>query len=145
MEKKTKEKLKKGIKKIEDNKKLIIGLAIGLIVGLFIMVITEDEEIAKLENGQEPVVTFNNQTITADDLYEDMKEYYSVSVLLNTIDDMLFKDKYLDEGTIKKEVDATVAQYKEVYKDNFSSLLTQYGFSSGKEFRDVLLLDYRRN
>ena len=48
MEKKTKEKLKKGIKKIEDNKKLIIGLAIGLIVGLFIMVITEDEEIAKL-------------------------------------------------------------------------------------------------
>ena len=110
MEKKTKEKLKKGIKKIEDNKKLIIGLAIGLIVGLFIMVITEDEEIAKLENGQEPVVTFNNQTITADDLYEDMKEYYSVSVLLNTIDDMLFKDKYLDEGTIKKEVDATVAQ-----------------------------------
>ena len=104
MEKKTKEKLKKGIKKIEDNKKLIIGLAIGLIVGLFIMVITEDEEIAKLENGQEPVVTFNNQTITADDLYEDMKEYYSVSVLLNTIDDMLFKDKYLDEGTIKKEV-----------------------------------------
>ena len=145
MEKKTKEKLKKGIKKIEDNKKLIIGLAIGLIVGLFIMVITEDEEIAKLENGQEPVVTFNNQTITADDLYEDMKEYYSVSVLLNTIDDMLFKDKYLDEGTIKKEVDATVAQYKEYYGDNFSSLLNQNGFSSEKEFRNVLLLDYRRN
>ena len=58
---------------------------------------------------------------------------------------MLFKDKYLDEGTIKKEVDATVAQYKEYYGDNFSSLLTQNGFSSEKEFRNVLLLDYRRN
>ena len=141
MEKKTKEKLKKGIKKIEDNKKLIIGLAIGLIVGLFIMVITEDEEIAKLENGQEPVVTFNNQTITADDLYEDMKEYYSVSVLLNTIDDMLFKDKYLDEGTIKKEVDATVAQYKEVYKDKTLFLISHH---DSLPFSNVKILEVEK-
>lgn len=145
MEKKTKEKLAKGVQKLEDNKKLIIGLAIGLIIGLLIMVITEDEEIAKLKDGTEPVVSFNDQTITADDLYGDMKEYYSVSVLLNTIDNMLFKDKYLDEGTIKESVDKTVKQYKEYHGENFASLLTQNGFSSEAEFRNVLLLDYRRN
>lgn len=145
MEKQTKEKILKGVKKIDENRRLIYGLVIGLIIGLFIMVITEDEEIAKLKDGTEPVITFNNQTITADNLYTEMKDYYSVSILMNNIDNMLFKDKYLDEGTVKEEVDNTIKQYKEYYGDNFSSLLSQNGFTSEKQFREVLLLDYRRN
>lgn len=145
MKKKTENKLLKGVDKLVTYKQLIYGLIIGLIIGLFIMVITKEEQIAKLENGEEPVVTFNDKTITANDLYEDMKEYYSVGILLNTIDDMLFRDKYLDEGTVKKEVDDTISQYKEYYKDKFTTLLTQNGFTSEKSFRDYLLLDYRRN
>mgnify|MGYP004613068171 CR=1 FL=1 len=145
VKKKTENKLLKGVDKLVTYKQLIYGLIIGLIIGLFIMVITKEEQIAKLENGEEPVVTFNDKTITANDLYEDMKEYYSVGILLNTIDDMLFRDKYLDEGTVKKEVDDTISKYKEYYKDKFTTLLTQNGFTSEKSFRDYLLLDYRRN
>lgn len=145
MKKKTENKLLKGVEKLATYKQLIYGIVTGLIIGLFIMVLTKEEQIAPLSDGQYPVATLNDKAITADELYEDMKEYYSVSILLNTIDDMLFKDKYLDEGTVREEVDNTVTQYKEYYQDSFTTLLTQNGFTSEKSFREYILLDYRRN
>src|SRR5574344_1003552 len=59
---------------------------VGLIIGLVIMRLCFPERIAKLADGKEVVLSYGEAKITADDLYEDMKDYFSVNVLLNDVD-----------------------------------------------------------
>ena len=79
---------------ISENQRLLIGFGIGLLLGLCIMIVTEDEEIATLKDGTQPVVTLKDHTITADNLYNDMKEFYGVNILVNTIDKLMLDEKY---------------------------------------------------
>ena len=73
------------LNKIDDNRKGIILFVIGfLIATLLFRCIFWPDRIATLKDGTQPIVNFSDKVITADDLYEEMKEYYSVKVLLNT-------------------------------------------------------------
>ena len=48
------------------------------------------ERIAKLENGEEVIVTINGKNITANELYNDMKEEYPISILIDKM--IILKD-----------------------------------------------------
>lgn len=129
----------------DHNRQLLIGLAIGLLIGLGIMVITEDEEIAKLKDGTEPVVTLKDTTITANDLYKDMKDYYSVSILVDEIDKLILNDLYKEDDNMNTSINGTITSYQEYYGENLLSTLQSNGIKSLDEFKEVLKLDYRRN
>jgi len=130
---------------VVDNKKAIYGFVGGLLIGLLVMIITEDAEIAKLENGQEPVITFNeSDVITADDLYGEMKDFFNVSVLLDLLDDRLLASKYPETDDVKNDINTEINSVKESYGDQFATLLQYNGLSSEQDFYDLLLLDYRR-
>ena len=60
------------------------------------MIVTEDEEFATLKDGTQPVVTLKDHTITADNLYNDMKESYGVNIVVNTIDQLMLHEKYTE-------------------------------------------------
>lgn len=138
------------LNKIDDNRKGIILFVIGfLIATLLFRCIFWPDRIATLKDGTQPIVNFSDKVITADDLYEEMKEYYSVKVLLNTVDDMILSEKYPDDDEMKKEVQSTADYYYSVYEQNYGytkeKFLSEYGFSSEDDFLDSLTLDYRRN
>lgn len=132
-----------------ENQKMLIGLGIGLLLGIIIMIVTEDEEIATLKDGTQPVVTLKGHTITADDLYNDMKDYYSVGILLNTIDDLILKEKYKETDEMNKELENTANQYYSMYENYYQTsredFLANNGFASHSDFIEYLRLDYRRN
>lgn len=130
---------------IKNNKLLLIGLGVGLGIGLLIMVITEDEEIALLKDGTQPVVTYKDHTITADDLYTEMKNYYSVSILLDKIDRSILETKFKETDEMNKEIENTISIYKQYYGDNLLTSLQSSGINSIEEFKEVLKLDYLRN
>ena len=55
----------------------------GFLVATFLFrCILWPDRIAKLENGEEPIATIDNENITANMLYNDMKESYSIDSLL---------------------------------------------------------------
>ena len=149
-EKKNNEKVINTLNKIEDNRKGIILFVIGfLIATLLFRCILWPDRIATLKDGTQPVANVLGEDIPADELYEDMKQYYSVKVLLNKIDSKILEEKYPENDEMKKNVQSTAEYYYSAYEKNYGytkeKFLNEYGFSSEKEFLESLTLDYRRN
>ena len=149
-EKKSNEKVMNTLNKIEDNRKGIILFVIGfLIATLLFRCILWPDRIATLKDGTQPVANVLGEDITADELYEDMKQYYSVKVLLNKIDSKILEEKYPENDEMKKDVQSTADYYYSIYEQNYGytkeKFLSEYGFSSEKDFLESLTLDYRRN
>ena len=137
--------MEKIIKWIKENKLLLIGIVIGIAVGLLIMLLTRKENIATLKDGTQNVVTFKDHNITANDLYDEMKSYYSVSILLDHIDRTILEAKYPETDEMKKEIDKTYSLYEQYYGDKLLASLQQSGINSIAEFKKVLKLDYLRS
>ena len=127
----------------------IYGAVGGILLTTLVTVIIWPDRIAKLKDGTEPVAEIEGLTITADDLYEDMKNIYSVSALLDKIDRKVLEEKYPETDEMNDEVQSQAENYYSVYeqyqKMSKEDFLSNNGFASEKEFLDYLKLQYRKN
>ena len=146
--KNTKDKFKKGLEKIDQNRNLIFSFIGGALVVALITVIIWPDRIATLSDGTQPVVKVNGETITADFLYEEMKKNYSISYLIEYIDKAILDKKYEETDEMKEEVEKTAQNYFDMYQQYYgmdgATFLAQNGFESKEQFLDTLKLDYRR-
>ena len=121
----------------------------GVLLTSLVAFIIWPERIATLKNGEQSVVKVAKKNYTADDLYSDMKDYYSVSLLLDDIDNDLLTKLYPETKELVKEVEANAENYYNMYKQYYNytqeQFLEQNGFSSHEAFVNYLKLDYRRN
>lgn len=133
----------------EENHVAIYAFVGGVLLSTLIAFIIWPDRIATLKDGTQPVVTVNKKTYTADELYEDMKSYYSVSLLLDKIDNDLLTKMYPEDDTMTSEVKSNAEYYLNTYKQYYNYTQEQFleknGFSSYDAFLDYLRLDYRRN
>ena len=148
--KKDNEKVTEFLKKVDDNRLPIILFVVGFLVAtLLFRCILWPDRIATLKDGTQPVANLNDKVITADDLYNSMKDYYSINVLLNDIDDIILSKKYPTTDEMENSVKNTAEYYYSAYEKNYgtskSDFLTQYGFNDEEAFLDSLRLDYRKN
>ena len=131
------------------NKNNIVILTIGVIIGVIITIPFFPKRIAKLKDGTEAVASINDKNITADDLYNSMKNEYSLVFLLNLIDKTVLEDLYTLTDSMNTEIDETLEYYFDLYKSYYGyteeEFLTNNGFSSKDDFREYLVLDYLRN
>lgn len=99
-----------------------------------------------LENGDESVVTFDKDGISAQDLYEKLRETYGAEVLVNLIDTELLSREYKankEENTYVRQV---VDSLKNEWKDNFeANIRTYYDVKDEKALEEYVRLTYRRN
>lgn len=127
----------------------IYSFVAGVFITTLIAFIIWPDRIATLKDGTQPVVKINKKTYTANDLYEDMKSYYSVSLLLDKIDNDLLTKMYPEDDTMTSEVKSNAEYYFNTYKQYYNYTQEQFleknGFSSYDAFLDYLRLDYRRN
>lgn len=127
----------------------IYGVIGGVLVTLFVAMLAWPDRIAKLENGLEPVAEIEGYTVTAEDLYEDMKEIYSISSLLDKIDNKILEEKYPDSDEMNDEVKEEAENYYSVYEQYYGYTKEQFlsgnGFGSEAAFFEYLKLQYRRN
>lgn len=136
------------IQVLDENRRVIYGFVAGLLIGLGIMIIFMPERIAELEDGTQPVASIDDKVFTADELYEDMKDYYSVSLLLDKIDRTILEEMYPTNDemmtNVRETADAYIAQYEQ-YGYTEEQFLSGNGFANYDEFVEYLTLDYRRN
>jgi len=144
------EKIVTTAKVVDNNRKAILFGIVGFLVAtLLFRCILWPDRIATLSDGTQPVANINGEAYTADKLYEEMKEQYSVNILLNSIDEMLLNEIYPEDDELKKSVQDTAdyyySYYETYYKQTKEQFLSSNGFSNEDAFLDVLKLDYRRN
>ena len=95
------------------------------------------------------VVKTDEGKITADQLYESLRDKYGIALLVDMIDRQLFEEKYKTDETEEETIDAQIEQMKSQYsndEDAFNAAITQYlGVEDEDELRDMLSLEYKRN
>ena len=161
IEKLAKEKSKKNKKKannsskikdfgyfLEKNRNVISSFIGGVLLTVLIVIIIWPSRIATLKNGTQPVVKIANKTYTADDLYTQMKNHYSVSQLLDQIDNDILTKMYPEDKKMTEEVESNAEYYINMYKQYYNyteeEFLSANGFASRDAYLEYLKLDNRR-
>ena len=83
----------------EKYRYIVYGALGGILVTVLIVILIWPDRIAKLKDGTEPVVKIKGLTVTADVLYEDLKDSSSIDSLLNMIDNKIY---YFERSLNKK-------------------------------------------
>lgn len=125
-------------------KKILISMMIMLFL------VTGCGKVAKLENGQDAVVKMKGDDISVDSLYKEMKDRYSLSVLLDMIDRQILNDKYKEDEeqreTVQKQIDSWVQIYG---RGDEIALLEQtrtaLGITTMDGLREYFGLQYKRD
>lgn len=132
---------------MKNLKKLLICLVAVLLL------VTSCGKVAKLENGQEAVVTIKEgEDISVDELYNKMKEQYALSVLLDMIDTQLLEKLYPTDDEETSFIDSQVAEFKYYYETYYSTqyssfnefLYKFYGVETEEELKEIFSLTYKR-
>ena len=127
----------------------IYGAVGGILITILVVIIIWPDRIATLKDGTQPVAEIDNYTVTADDLYEDMKKLYSISSLLDKIDNKILEEKYPEDDDmndeIKEQAESYYKAYEQYYQMDKETFLSNNGFGSEKAFLEYLKLQYRRN
>ena len=127
----------------------IYGAVGGILITVLVVVIIWPDRIATLKDGTQPVAEIDGYTVTANNLYEDMKDVYSISSLLDKIDNKILEEKYpeTDEmnDELKQQAESYYSAYEQYYKMDKETFLSNNGFGSEKAFLEYLRLQYRRN
>lgn len=136
-----KEKKKNKIVKWFNNltlEQIIIGGVI-LIAILLIVLICAATKNTKTKNGDDIVVQVDGKTITANDLYDALKEQNGYNVAINMIDDYILNKEYKTTDDMKESAKATIETYKSTYGDSYESFLEYNGISSDDELKELLI------
>lgn len=91
-------------------KKLILMIiTIGLLTGC--------GKIPKLSNGEEAIVKFDDGTMySVDEIWNEVKDNYALSVLLTKIDEKILLEEYKDK---KEDLDKYLSNYETYLKSNY--------------------------
>lgn len=91
-------------------KKLILMIiTVGLLTGC--------GKIPKLSNGEEAIVKFDDGTMySVDEIWNEVKDNYALSVLLTKIDEKILLEEYKDK---KEDLDKYLSNYETYLKSNY--------------------------
>ncbi len=144
-------KIKNFIIESKNNTPFVVSVCIIVLLLAALILTLCMKRIPKTSDGDEIIATLNGKTITANELYESLKESYGTNTLIDIIDTYI-SDK---EVTIKDEDEDYVNEIVDYYKDyadyygvDLSTFLTNYvglsGVSTEDEFREYVLEDYKK-
>lgn len=107
-------------------------------------------KVSKLSDGTDAVVSFEEMdSISVNSLYDNMKDRYAVSILIDMIDEEILYKEYQDkmdeaEDYADKQVDSLKESY-ESEEELLNAINSYYGFKTIKEFKEYIKLNYFRD
>ena len=111
------------------------------------MMLTGCGKIATLKNGEEVVAKLNGKSITAEQLYDELKSQGGASVLTNMIDEYIVNKEVKTDDDAKSYADSQLNSYKQSYKSygqDFSAALKSAGYSGEDDFKGALITEYKK-
>lgn len=136
-EKKNKKGFKAWFNSLTLEQLVVTGFIIVAI--LLIILIGVSTKNTKTSNGKDIVAKLNGKTITADDLYKELKAQGGRSILTNIIDEYILNKEYKTTDEMKKSAEAGVKNYKNQYGDSYKTFLSNYGIKDDAELKEILI------
>jgi foldase protein PrsA len=105
-------------------------------------------KIPKLQNGQELVAKIDGKQISAEELYKEMKKQAGTNVMMGMIDSFIANKEIKTDEDVKAYADSQLEQLKLQYQqagEDFQAALTGAGYKNEAAFKDVIMLDYKKN
>ena len=126
-------------------KKIVKVTASALAICLLVTGCGNNAELKK----NNTIVKTDEGKITADKLYENLRDKYGIAMLVDMIDHQLFDEKYKSDDEEKETINSQIEQMKSQYNNDeeaFKAAITQYlGVENEDELRNMLALEYKRN
>ena len=128
-------------------KKLLISLC------LVLLLVTSCGKVPKLEDGKDAVVTSKNGKISVDELYQEMKDTYALTTLVNMIDAKLLEKDYPTDDKEKEYVESQLDQLEYTYENSYyvsyyptfkSFAIAYFGVSDMDAVENLISLQYKR-
>lgn len=130
---------------IKQNITLIVLCLICILLIINIILVVNGHK-AKLENGKEIIASIEDKTITAEDLFDSLKEKYGTKVLMDMIDQDIISKEVTDNDEMLKKAKEQVSSIKSQYEAmgyKWEEVLTSYGYENEQvlidEINDSLL------
>lgn len=99
-----------------------------------------------LEDGKESVVKFDEGGLSAEELYNTLKNKYGANELVTLIDTELLGRKYKETNEEKNYITSMITSMKQEYGENFETTIKNYyNVNSEDELKEIIRLTYRRN
>lgn len=120
-----------------------------LILGVCSLLLCGCGKIPTLSNGEEAVVTFkDNEMISVDDFYEEIKNSFGLDTLLNMIDKHIFETEFPDEiENGEAYAKAAIDQLKTNYEteEELLQALQYYGYQTVEAYQNYVYISYMQN
>ena len=110
-----------------------------IIVVLLIVLICVSTKNTKTKNGDDIVVSVKGKTITANELYSELKKQNGEKIAINIIDEYILNKKYKTTDDMKNSAKSTVDNYKSTYGDSYQSFLEYNGIANDAELKSLLI------
>ncbi len=136
-----KEKKESRFKKWFNNltlEQLIIG-GVTIIAVLLIVLICVSTKNTKTKDGDDIVIKLDGLTITADDLYEELKAQGGQTVAINMVDEYILNQEYETTDEMEEAAEATIENYKSTYGDSYETFLEYNGIADDSELKELLI------
>lgn len=118
---------------------------IGLMLCFGLLFVTGCGKVPQLKNGEEVFLHVNGKNVSANDVYEELKESYARDQILEIMDKIILEEKYKEDDELKEYVDAQIDYYIQSYgEDGFKQALASSSLTED-DLRQTIALDYRRN
>lgn len=117
---------------------LIVGGVIIIAVLLIVLIIVSTKN-TKTKDGDDIVVKLDGMTITADDLYDELKNQGGQTIAINMVDDYILNKEYETTDEMEESAEATIDNYKSTYGDNYESFLEYNGIANDSELKELLI------
>jgi len=102
-------------------------------------------KIPKLKNGEDAIVTFkDNSMISADDLYNKLKNEYALSTLINMVDTQILEKLYSNSiEDAKSQAEAQIKSIEAQFGEQAEEAIRTYtGYTSLEAYQNYLYLSY---
>lgn len=123
------------------NKKLLTILSISLLLT------SGCGKVAELKNGEQVVGKLNGKTITANELYEELKEKGGSTTFINMVDEFIANKEIKTDDSVKNEANSQLEQLKLQYESmgqSFDDVLKGAGYSNEDELLEELILEVKK-
>lgn len=120
-----------------------------LIVSLcsMLLVCSGCKQEVELKDGKEVVASVKGKKITAEELFDELKESNGSTAVINMIDEFIVEKEIKDNKEAEEYAKAQVASMKSQYEAagyDWNSTLNQYGYANEKALVDEYATEYKK-
>lgn len=135
-------------KGIQERKRKVKKTLLTLGVCVLVLGLVGCGKTPTLKNGEKVIASVKGKKITAEDLYETLKSQGGQSTLVNMIDEFIVNKEVETDEDAETYAESQIESYKSSYKSygqDFEEAITSAGYEDEDDFKDALIVEYKKN